>query len=31
MGDKLDQDWMSTLEDGLPIIGTLSEFKKFSQ
>ena len=29
MGDKLDQDWMSTLEDGLPIIGTLSEFKKF--
>ena len=29
MGDKLDQNWMSILENGLPIIGTLSEFKKF--
>jgi hypothetical protein len=29
MGDKLNQNWMSTLENTLPIIGTLPEFKKF--
>lgn len=29
MGDKLDPNWMSTLENTLPIIGTLPEFKKF--
>jgi hypothetical protein len=29
MGDKLDSNWMSTLENTLPIIGTLPEFKKF--
>jgi hypothetical protein len=29
MGDKLDSNWMSILENTLPIIGTLPEFKKF--
>lgn len=29
MGDKLDKNWISTLENSLPIIGTLPEFKKF--
>ena len=29
MGDKLDPDWIPLFEDNLPIVGELSQFKKF--